>query len=127
MKSSVSFDEVWQSLLPLVTQQRVEPVLVRAGLDSIDVRNGACERVVRADSLTIIVRAAVSSEAAVFVFVGPIPYARIEVEAASLGWYVKRLAVRSSIYRLVDAPCRRMKLNLVADPALHALGHEWAK
>lgn len=127
MKSSVPFEEAWLVLLPLVTQERVDPVLVRAGLDSIDVRGGECERLVRAGSLTVIIRASASSEAMIFVFVGLIPYVRAEVEADSLGWYVKRIAVRSSIYRLIDAPCRRMKLNLVADPALHALGHAWVK
>ena len=127
MSYSVSFEEAWRTLLPLVTQERVDPQLVRAGLDSLDVREVVSERLVRSGTLSVIVQAAAPSNARLLVFVGAVPFVRAEVEADSFGWYVRRLAVRSSIYRLISPTCRRMKLELVADPALHALGHEWVR
>lgn len=127
MNSSVPFENVWQTLLPLVTQERLDAVLVRGGLDSLDVREGECERLVRGGSLSVIVQATSSSKATLLVFVGAIPFVRAEVEADSYGWYVQRIAVRSSIYRLIGPTCKRMKLDLVADPALHSLGHRWVQ
>jgi len=130
MDSPVRIEDAWPSLQPLVGSDQVDPELIVAGLNSIRIVDGRCERLVRSGATVVNIFARESGVARLTIFVREVPYAIVVVEGDEGGWFMRRLAVRSSIYRMLEAPCRRMKLPIVADPAIHAvrldwLGHSW--
>lgn len=111
--------------MPLIAQEAVDPAHIRAGLESLVFHEGGCERLIRCGLVSVIIQATAPSAATLYVFLGSIPCMRLEVEVDVSSWYVKRLAVRSSFYRVLRPTCHRLRLEIVADPALQALSHQW--
>ncbi|MFM1847979.1 MAG: hypothetical protein RL417_1453 [Pseudomonadota bacterium] len=121
MDSYVRLEDAWSTVWPLVGADGLDIELLVAGLDSIRIRNGRCQRFLHSGTTAVAIGASESGVATLTIFARMIPYVVVLVEGDETGWFVRRLAVRSSIFRILEAPCRRMNLAIVADPAIHQL------